>query len=144
MMLDRELLFSSAQAVTATADSTDTIDLGAANADLGKGEEIEFLVTVTEAFTAGGAATLTIAWVTDNAAGFGSSVALYTSGAVALAGLTLGATPVKVRVPRGTRRYNKLVYTVATGPMTAGKVTAGILIDVDDQQIYPRAAYAVA
>jgi hypothetical protein len=45
-----------------------------------------------------------------------------------VASLTLGARPVQIRVPRGAERYLRLTYTVATGPFTAGKVIAGLVL----------------
>jgi hypothetical protein len=49
-VLDRQVLFSNDQAITATAASTDIIDLGSSPRDVGAGEMSTVLVLVTEAF----------------------------------------------------------------------------------------------
>lgn len=135
MYLDRQNLFSSAQAITATAASTDLIDLGSTR-DIGAGEPLEVIVAVDTAFTAAGAATLTIALQTDTSSGFGSAVTLATTSAIAVASLTVGAAVAVFKVPRGVLRYLRLNYTVATGPMTAGTVTAGLSIGRQDTATY--------
>jgi hypothetical protein len=135
MYLDRQNLFSSSQAVTATAASTDIIDLGSSR-DIGAGEPLEIIVAVDTTFTAGGAATLDIALQTDTSSGFGSAVTLASTGATAVASLTSGVAIARWKVPRGVLRYLRLNYTVATGPMTAGTITAGIGIGRQDTATY--------
>jgi hypothetical protein len=55
---------------------------------------------------------------------------------------------VQIRVPRGAERYLRLSYTVADGPFTAGKVTAGLVLagTLEDsaRTVHPRAAFSVA
>ena len=61
MIMDAQLLFSDAQAITAAAGSTNTIDLGAVR-DIGTGENLYLVVTVDVAFTDGSSnSTLTVA-----------------------------------------------------------------------------------
>jgi hypothetical protein len=48
--LDRQNLFSSDQSITASANSTDILDLGSSSRDVGAGETNNVLVQVTEAF----------------------------------------------------------------------------------------------
>lgn len=112
-------------AVTVTAASTNTIDLSQ-DRDLGE-TDLDLVVTVQETFTAAGAATLTVEWQTssDNA----TWVTLVKSRAYALPELTAGAEIFPADIPYGTKRYNRLVYTVDTGPMTAGKVQAQLVVD---------------
>ncbi len=131
MIFDKTTLLSDAQAITATAPSTNVIDLGPIATgmarDIGKGKPIPLLVQVVEAFTAAGAATLTIALQIDTVENFASPTTVWTSGAVALADLKAGKVFVPEFIPRGTNeRYMRLNYTVATGPMTAGKIVAGV------------------
>ena len=57
MLTDALLQLSSAQAVTTTAVSTNTIDLGTAR-DIGTGEDLYAVITVDEAATASGSATV--------------------------------------------------------------------------------------
>lgn len=63
MITDKLLMFSEAQAVTASAASTDVIDLGPIDGtrrDIGVGEPLEFWATVNTTATAAGAATLNV------------------------------------------------------------------------------------
>lgn len=145
MILDNTVLLSDQQAITATAVSTNSIDLGARGVpmfataappfDIGKGELVPFLVQVTQQFTAGGAGTLTISLETDDDVAFGSPVTVFTTAALALATLKPGYQIPIQYLPKGmAERYFQLRYTVATGPMTAGKITAGI--DMGNQDVY--------
>jgi hypothetical protein len=52
MIIDKQNVLGSAQAVTVSAASTDYIDQGAA-VDAGVGKKLSVLFTVTEAFTCG-------------------------------------------------------------------------------------------
>ena len=142
-LLDGQLLFSNAQGPfnTGTNASTNDIDLQSVR-DIGKGEPMELLITVTEA-VAGATSTCDIRLVTDDNSGFSSATVLWSTGALAVAALALG-TQFKVKLPRGTERYLRLQYVVATANQSAGKFTAGLVLNVDDYQTYPRAAYAVA
>jgi len=144
MLFDVENLFSDRQAVTTTGNSANAIDTGTAR-DLLAGEALTLVVQVSTAFTAAGAATLTVALETDDNVSFSSATTLLTSPAIPVAALTAGARPVQIRVPRGAERYLRLVYTVATGPMTAGAVIAGLVLagTLEDsaRTAYPRAAY---
>lgn len=138
MILDKLLMFSEAQAVTATAASTDVIDLGPIDGtrrDIGVGTPLEFFVNVNTAATAAGAATVNIQLQTspDNA----TWTTLFDSSALALAALTAGKRVVSVKVPQGVLRYLRVNYSVATGPLTAGAFTAGINLDVDANSHYP-------
>lgn len=139
MITDKLNTFSAAQAVTATAASTDVIDLGPlthgnTRRDIGAGEPLHFVVTALTTATASGAATVNFQLQTsdDNS----TWVTLYDSGAVALAGLAAGKQPVAVAVPRGVRRYLRANYVVGTGPLTAGSFFAGLVKDVQDSTYY--------
>ncbi len=146
MIFDASVRLSASQPITVTAPSANTIDLGKpgrvyrAGADLnvnpGLGHAIPFLIQVDEAFTAAGAATLTIDLQTDDNEAFSSPVSVWTSKAFSLAELKPGANLALVNyVPKGTldkglERFFRLNYTVGTGPMTAGKITAGVVAAV--------------
>jgi hypothetical protein len=127
MLFDLENLFSDRQAVTTTGNSANLIDTGASR-DLLAGEGLFLVVQVSTAFTAGGAATLTVALETDDNVNFGSPATLFTSPAIPVAALTAGGRAVQIRVPRGAERYLRLTYTVATGPMLTGAVIAGLVL----------------
>lgn len=131
MIFDKTNLLSDAQAITVTAASTNVIDLGPIKTgitrDIGKGKPIPLLIQATEQFTAAGAATLTITMEVDDNEAFGSAKTVWTSGAIGKATLAPGFVIIPEYIPRGANeRYLRLNYTVGTGPMTAGKITAGI------------------
>lgn len=118
MILDADLLFSNKQAVTATATSTNEIDLGAAGDAIG--QELTIHVVVDTAF-----ATLTSLTVSLETSTDGSTWTTVLSGpAVPRASLTKGANIFCVRVPQGLSRYVRMKYTVGGSNATAGKVTA--------------------
>jgi hypothetical protein len=139
MITDKLNTFSNAQLVTATAASTDVIDLGPlthgnTRRDIGAGEPIYLVVAMLAAATAAGAATTNIQLQTsdDNA----TWVTLFDSGALALADLAAGKRPVQIAVPRGVRRYLRLNFVIGTGPLTAGSFWAGLVKDVQDNTKY--------
>lgn len=118
MILDADLLFSNKQAITATAESTNTLDLGAAGDAIG--QELTIHVVVDTAF-----ATLTSLTVSLETSADDSTWTTVLSGpAIARASLTKGASIFCVRVPQGLSRYVRLKYTVGGSNATAGKVTA--------------------
>lgn len=136
MILDSTNVFSDAQAITATAASTNIIDLGATGTvvggasalvrDIGPGNPLPIRVQIVEAFNT--LTSLTIALQVDDNSSF-SSAKTVESIVVPLAGLTLGAVVAALYyVPRGTdERYVRLNYTVTGTNPTLGKVTAGIV-----------------
>jgi hypothetical protein len=136
MYMDRQNLFSSAQAITTgSTASTDVIDLGSTR-DIGSGDVLEVIVVIDTTFTSGGAGTLDVKLQTDTAVGFGTVTTLLSTGATALASLTAGAQIARWRIPRGVLRYLRLQYVVATADMTAGTITAGISIGRQETAVY--------
>jgi len=148
MIFDSTNLFSDQQAITATAASTNVIDLGAtdtpqhaANAitrDIGKGRPIDFRIQVTEDFDSGADdGTLTITLQKDTVEGFGSAETVVETVAFAEADLVAGYVIPLQWVPRGAnQRYIRLNYTVAgSGNFTAGKVTAGLVFASDERDV---------
>jgi len=151
MILDSLLMFStpaSPQAITVTAPSTNIIDLLNPR-DMGIGDDpaLKLAIYVTTAFTAAGAATLQIAFegAPDNGAGAPGAYVVYAeSRAYALADLAIGKKLLPIDIPHRDPslvvtfpRFYRLNYTVATGPMTAGAIVAGIVIDRQDSAQYP-------
>lgn len=141
MILDNTLVLSDAQAVTATARSTNIVDLGAAGTpvgmtnpvrrDIGIGTEIPILVAIVEAFNT--LTSLTVGLEVDDDPAFGSPTVLMTR-TYTLAQLTLGANlEMPAELPVGTKeRFLGLRYTVAGTPPTLGKITASIVAGRQD------------
>jgi hypothetical protein len=128
LILDKELIFSTAQAVTnTTVNSTDTVDLGK---DGDAYNALWFVVQVdtAAASTACSDPTLNIKLQTsDNGTDYTS---LYETGPLEKESLTAG-TEYKIRIPAGMQRYLKVVYEVAEGAsFTAGKYTAFLTPDI--------------
>jgi hypothetical protein len=134
-MQDNELVFSDAQAVTTTALSTNKIDLTVVGRNIDRGEPMYCVISVPIAATATGAATVTFNLEADSVATMDATpTVLFTTGAVGKAALTKGATPVKLAIPSGfaaTDRYMAIRYTVANGPLTAGKFDARLEMDAE-------------
>lgn len=138
MILDKLLMFSEAQAVTATAASTDVIDLGPIDGtrrDIGVGYPLEFWTTVNTTATASGAATVNVQLQTSPDNSTWTTIA--SSGDLALSALVAGKRIVSQKVPSGVQKYLRVNYTVSTGPLTAGAFTSGINLDVDNNTPYP-------
>lgn len=118
---DRQLMMSLDQAVTATAASTDYIDLGAAR-NIGIGEELYVVFTVTTPTTSGGSTTLDLVLQGDSSSAFGSAVTILPMlSGVAKASLVAGYQRVFRMPPLSTAyRYIRGYYTVNTANFTAG------------------------
>lgn len=137
MILDRTSLLSENQAVTATAASTNTLDLGAPGTpygapsalkrDIGRGEPVPFFVGVTEAFN--NLTSLTIAIQTDSTAAFSAPTTVFTQTYV-LADLTPGQRHLQPDWwPTGsTGQFARMFYTVAGTAPTTGRITAGTVM----------------
>lgn len=138
MYMDKQNLFSEAQAITVTAVSTNAIDLRAVAPDIGTGENLYIVITVDETFDTATTSNLTVTLVTDADPALGSATIVATYPVFADTVLTAGREPIYLRIPPGTyERYIGLTYTVSA-TMTAGKVTAGIVLDIQRNKSYPR------
>lgn len=136
MLLDKSLEFSNSQAVTATAVTTNDIDLGVAR-DIAAGEELYLNVMVTEGVTAAGAATVNFQLLADDNSGFSSAAVVFDSGAIGKAALALG-TILSFPLPRAAyERYLRGNYVVGTGPLTAGKFSTYISHAGVDRKSFP-------
>ncbi|CAH1462942.1 Uncharacterised protein [Klebsiella pneumoniae] len=122
MLLDQQALFSAAQAITATAASTNVIDTGS-NKDVGKYGDIPLLIQVVEGFN--NLTSLTVTVQTDDNSAF-SSAADVLSMTIPLASLVLGYKSPVITLPMKMERYIRLNYTVTGTAPTTGKVSAGI------------------
>lgn len=152
MILDKELEFSNVQAVTATAISTNVIDLqaGALYAptlqDIGTGEDIYLVIIVGTTATAAGAATVTFTLESDSTADLATSATVHwTSGAIGKATLVAGYKVAQLKLPTARyERYLGLRYTVATGPLTAGTFSAWLTRNIQAATVPVGAAYTVS
>ncbi|PTR06973.1 MULTISPECIES: Bbp16 family capsid cement protein [unclassified Novosphingobium] len=135
MIFDNSLLLSDAQAVTASAASANVIDLGTtgtpfgANAplirDLGRGQELDLAVTVTQAFAGLTNLQVGVQVSPDNA----TWTTVSCGAVVPLASLVAGYQfKVPGSIEEGVNaRYLRLYYTVGGSNATAGKITAAVV-----------------
>tara|TARA_R110000787_G_C13443394_1_gene446758 strand:- start:37943 stop:38374 length:432 start_codon:yes stop_codon:yes gene_type:complete len=132
MIFSAQQLFSDDQAITASADSTNVIDLGvpgtpyggaaAFTRDIGKGTKIPVLVQVTVAFN--NLTTLQVIISTGATTALGTAIASQT---IALADLVAGKQISIDVLPNDiTERYLGIEYVVVGTAPTLGQVTAGI------------------
>lgn len=130
MYLDNLLLFSDAQAVTAAAASTSSIDLSQIR-DIGLGENLYIGVNVDVAMTdASSDSTVTVTLETDDNSSFSSvtSTTLFTIPAVSAVGYIAYA---RIQPGAMNERYAQLRFTPNNGNLTTGSFTAGIIHDID-------------
>ena len=139
MILSLEDLLSDKQAITATAASTNVLDLGATGVTydnvslqqrIARGRHYPFLVQVTEDFD--NLTSLTIALQQDDNEAFSSPSEVY-SFVVPLADLVAGYKIPFDKLPRNiTERYIRMNYTVTGTAPTQGRITSGIVVAVDE------------
>ena len=130
MLLDNETLFSDAQAVTASAASTNVVHMAKGKIkEVATGEPMPLLIQVVTDFAGLTSVKVSVQTATD--AAFTSPVTLAETGAIALASLKAGYRfPINF-VPKGNLGYMRLYYTVV-GTGTAGKITAGVVAALDN------------
>ena len=127
MILDKELEFSAAQSVTATAASTNVIDLGSAR-DVGAGEVLELVVAAKTALT-GTLATIVQGSVDE---AFTSPVTIQTLPSFAAAAAAGSKVQAYLQPVATSYRYIRLQYS----GLTAGTVAAYLTKGVDAQKTY--------
>lgn len=143
-ILDTTNEFSDAQAVTASAISTNVIDLlpaaigGNILTDLGATDEIYLSIFVQTTATSAGASTVTFSLESDSTVDLATSATVHwTSSAVAKASLVAGYKVATICLPQGSyERYLGLRYTVATADLTAGKFDAFLHVGIDNYRFY--------
>lgn len=142
-------LFSNEQAITASAASSNVIDLGAPdtvlngpyplNRDIGRGTRVPFLIQVTEAFAT--LTSLTPSLQVSDSEAFSVYRTVWTGQAVPLAQLVAGYQFELLGLPQKVDlRYARLYFTVGGSNATAGKVTAGIPGEVQSPSVAGGAA----
>jgi len=137
MIVSKQSLLSDAQAITASAASTNYYDFGAPGTafghasalapDQGLAPKIPVRIQVTTAF-----ATLTslkVAVQVDDNTSFSSATTVLETEAIAAASLIAGYVFNIDSVPLKTNeRYMRFYYTVAGSDATAGVITAGVVL----------------
>ena len=135
MYVDKLLLFSDAQAVTATAASTSSVDFGEPR-DLGVGEELYIVCVCDVAMTDSGSdSTLAVAIEGDSTTTFtpDSTRTLFTFSALSAIGTTKIA---RVQPDDINLRYAQLKYTPGGGDLTTGSFTAFITNNIQKYTSY--------
>jgi hypothetical protein len=125
-MIDAKLLFqSSAQSITASAASTDTVDFGRAR-DLGSGEPVDVQTVIGTAFAGAGFTNLRISLQGANASNFSDENTIGEI-EVAAASLTAGSVHTLRVSSSGTYRYYRVYYTVVGSNPSAGTVQSAVV-----------------
>lgn len=138
MYIDAQCLLSSAQAVTAAANSTNVYDLGVTR-NIGAGEDLYIFTKVDVAMTdTGSDSTIAVTLVTDDNASLSSTATiqtLYTFPATSAVGtMYVTKLPTKTNVPY--ERYIAVAYTPANGNLTTGSFTTGIVSGKQFNQLF--------
>jgi hypothetical protein len=142
MITDKLLRVSEAQAVTTTAVSTNTIDLGVAR-DMGEGKELFMNFAVGTTFTGGTSIKFEI--ISSATANLASPTVIGSSDAVVTAALVAGknvAVALNPQIASTGQQYLGARYTVV-GTMTAGAVTADIVETVQDGKKFYASGFTV-
>jgi len=127
-MTDAHLIFSDAQAETTAAahDSTNIIDLGSIG-EVAKGRNLKLVIAVNTTVTSSGSATVAFS-LESCATVSGSYTQHYTTPAIGKATLVAGYLVLAMPLPEGLHRFVKVVYTIGTAALTAGKFDAFLQI----------------
>lgn len=131
MYVDNDLMFSDAQAVTASAASTNSLDMRVATRNIGAGQPIELVCLVTTTTTSGGSTTMDVA-LQDSADNSSFANTVIAAAGIAKATLVAGYEFLRAALPRGLRRYLRVNYTVNTANFTAGAFTAYLAVGRQD------------
>lgn len=144
MIFDERTEFADATALSTSGTGRaligDVIDLGAAPADLGVGEDLYVVIQIDTAPTSGGSATVAFEVASDAQAAIAtdaSATVHLSTTATAIASLTAGTTVLAAKLPSGTyERYLGILQNVATAALTAGKVNAFLTHDISKWKAY--------
>lgn len=120
MFVDLDAYFSDGQALTATAASTQYIDLQTT----GDIDKLRLIIGVAKVRTNTGATTCDIIVQQDTATNFGSPETIYTFAQLAAASFDTAGQLFNVAMPNCTKRYVRLYYTVGTQNFTVLEIDA--------------------
>lgn len=130
MILDAQCLCSDDQAMTTTAPSTNSYDLGAAGINIGEGEPLIAWCQVTGTCVTG--TSIAVSVVEDDDSALGSPVTLYSTPAIPQASLVAGYRFKLGTVPETSLRYLGFVYTIVGTFDGASAISAGFTHDVQE------------
>lgn len=142
MITDKLLRVSEDQALTTTAVSTDTIDLSIAR-DIGEGEALYMNFAVTTALTGGTSVKFEV--ISSAAANLGSPTVIGSSDAIVTADLVAGknvAVRINPQIASAGQRYLGARYTIS-GTYSAGKVTADVVMNIQDGRTFYASGFTV-
>lgn len=122
-ILDGDMILADKVADTTVADhASDVFDFGAAHA--GYNQKVIILVNATS--TSGGAATEVFKIQTDSNEAFSSPTELWASATLAYSDVTAGKRIVEFTLPWEVEQYVRVLHTIGTAALTAGKYIAYI------------------
>ena len=132
MIIDKELMFSDAQAITGDETSENVIDLGApGQGDMGNSRPMELLVKTDQAFN--NLTSLTIKLQTCASENFSSTTVydLPVQETITLASgnLAINKEILRAKLPHGCLRYLRLNYDVNGSNPSTGQITAALIYD---------------
>lgn len=137
MILDAQAQFSDAQAITASAVSTNAYDLRAASLDIGMGENVYLVVNCDVAMTDGSNdSTVAVTLVTDDNSSLSSPTAVQTIGTFAALSAIGTRLVAKLQPGMTLERYIGVNYTVANGNLTTGSFSAYLVKDIGSNKHY--------
>ncbi len=127
MNFDKRLMFCEEQAITASAVSENTIELG--ENDVSVGGPVPLFMFVNEKFE-GTATGLTVKIQVNDKADFSGTTATLLEETIAIADLKEGKILPPKYMPKGAKGFARLSFTVEgsnTPAFTKGKLTAGVV-----------------
>lgn len=127
MNFDKRLMFCEEQAITASAVSENTIELG--DNDVTIGTPVPLFMFVNESF-AGTATGLNIKIQVNDKADFSGTTATLLEETIAIADLKEGKILPPKYMPKGAKGFARLSFALegsGTPAFTAGKITAGVV-----------------
>lgn len=138
MYVDKENLYSDAQAVTSDVASTNLIDHKAVR-DLGTGQDVYVVVLIDVTMDdSGDDSTCTVTIETDDSDAFGSATTAQTIGTFAAVSAAGSVLVAKLQPGAINERYSRLKYTMANGDLSAGTFTAFLTTDIHKWVAYAK------
>ena len=131
--IDKELEFSDGQALTATAVSTNVVDLGYEEADIGTGKQL-FLVVRSGADMGGTNPTINVALQESDTENFASPRTVVSTGVLPGTAFVAG-TSIHLPIPPHAGKYLRVNYTLA-GTSPTANVSAAIQLDIQRWKAY--------